>query len=276
MQKWTSEYLSIFPTLSLENVDQVSNTYGGMACTVSVHEVNKQSTFCICNIRPIYPGQAFWEHPKVLQESGPIFQAHLISYLSSFAHWVQVTHTLSFPQTPTFSLWAWRTPEFFASSGHISNVSSSERCFRISPTHNTLNFIPIFSFSNLSNKKFLSPEIDFIHLVHIIHHWVIKWAVGAEFGTWFPIHVSAVKGCVACSKVSFINCGHEFWDPELSIPTQLPAYCDMTLPVLCLHQHRFTIPENFSQEEKTTLLYIPRTYLKDPSILQQKILADYL
>lgn len=66
--------------------------------------------------------------------SGPIFQAHLISYLSSFAHWVQVTHTLSFPQTPTFSLWAWRTPEFFASSGHISNVSSSERCFRISPT----------------------------------------------------------------------------------------------------------------------------------------------
>ena len=75
------------------------------------------------------------------------------AHLSSFAHWAQVTHILSFPQTPNFSLWAWRTPEFFASSGHISNVSSSERCYRISPTHNALYFIPIFSFSNLSKKK---------------------------------------------------------------------------------------------------------------------------
>ena len=75
------------------------------------------------------------------------------AHLSSFAHWAQVTHILSFPQTPNFSLWAWITPEFLASSGHISNVSSSERCYRISPTHNALYFIPIFSFSNLSKKK---------------------------------------------------------------------------------------------------------------------------
>ena len=58
-------------------------------------------------------------------------------------------------------------------------------------------------------KKFLSPKIDFIHLVHIIHHWVIKWAVGGEFGTWFPIHVSAVKGLCSLeqelSPLSFLS-----------------------------------------------------------------------
>lgn len=82
MQKWTNECLSISHILFLENVDQVFNTYGEMASTVSVHEVNKQSTFCICNIKTIYPGQAFWEYPKVLQESGPIFQPHLIFFCS--------------------------------------------------------------------------------------------------------------------------------------------------------------------------------------------------
>lgn len=124
-------------------------------------------------------------------------------------------------------------------------------------------------------KKFLSPEIDFIHLVHIIHHWVIKWAVGGEFGTWFPIHVSAVKGLCGLEQ-GFIYKLRAWILRPWTIPTQLPVYCDMILPVLCLHQHIFTIPRNFSQEEKTTLLYIPRTYLKDPSILQQKILADCL
>ena len=60
----------------------------------------------------------------------------------------------------------------------------------------TMLFISFLSFLSptFPKKKFLSPEIDFIHLVHIIHHWIIKWAVGGEFGTWIPIHVSAVKG----------------------------------------------------------------------------------
>ena len=262
MNKWISEYLSD-PLLRKCGSSIQHLWWNGFYCECSWGKQAEHTLHMQHQDHLSWPG--ILRAPKSPPGIRSYLPAHLISYLSSVAHWAWVTHTLSFPQTPAFSLWAWRTPKFFASSGHISNVSSSERFSEFLP--HTIHLISFLSFSNLSKKKFLSPEIDFIHLVHIIHHWVIKWAVGGEFGPWFPIHVSAVKGCVAWSKVSFINCGLEFWDPELSIPTQLPVYCDMTLPVLCLHQHRFTIPGNFSQEEKTTLLYIPRTYLKDQSIL---------
>lgn len=183
------------------------------------------------------------------------------------------------------SLSAWRAPEFFAYSGHISNVTSSERCSRIPlwgiqapPTHilsiSFLSFIFFLQyFKKKKKKRFLSPETGFIRLAHITHHWVIKWPEGGELGTWFPVHLLHWKSCVAWSRVSFINWGLGFWHPELSIPTQLPVHSDMTLLVLCVHQHKFTISGYAFQEEKITLLYIPRTYLKDPSILQQETSA---
>lgn len=111
---------------------------------------------------------------------------------------------------------------------------------------------------------------------HSLQH---LWKNGSycEFslGEQFPAHPLQWRGCGAWSRVSFINWGLGFWDLKLSLPTQVIVCSDMTLVVLCLHQHRFTIPGNFAQEEKITLLCIPRTLQKDPSTLQQKISAIY-
>lgn len=286
-----NNWMNISQTLSLENVDKIFNTYGRIASTVSFHKVNKQSTWCIYNIRtnPSQPG--ILRAPKSPPRIWSRFPAStlLLPLFSCSLGW---SHACSFfssnpKQSSSFAIALFQLEELL-SSLHILVTSQmsppqkdvpeflSEASRLLPHTYSLFRSYLLFSSSNISKKKkkrFLSPETGFIRLAHITHHWVIKWPEGGELGTWFPVHLLHWKSCVAWSRVSFINWGLGFWHPELSIPTQLPVHSDMTLLVLCVHQHKFTISGYAFQEEKITLLYIPRTYLKDPSILQQETSA---
>lgn len=151
--------------------------------------------------------------------------------------------------------------------------NSSLRHLGFSHTYSLFHSYLVFSFSNIKKKN---PETGLIHLAYIICHCAIKWVVGRESGTWFPVHLLQWRGCVSWSRDSFINWGLGFWDPNLTIPSQLTVSSDMILLFLCLHKHILAILGNFVREKKITLLYIPRSFLKNPSTLQQKISADYL
>lgn len=140
MNKWISE---IFPTPLLGKYGSSIQHlwWNGLYC--GVHEVNKQSTFCICNISP----SILARHSESTRKSSRIWsylQAHLISYLSSFAHWVQVTYSF-FSSNPNFLSLSLKNSEFFASSGHISNVSSSRKMFQ-NFSHTQYSWISFLSF----------------------------------------------------------------------------------------------------------------------------------
>lgn len=166
-KKWITECLCVSQLLSWRNLDMVFfTTHGRMAPTVSFHRVNKQSTFCICNSRTNPFQSGILRAPKKSQSM-------IWPYLPASSHLLPLLlliglqpHTLFLSLKPQAVYFfcncfpsAWRAPEFFAYSGHISNVTSSERLsgtplwdIQSPPTH-MFYLIAIFYFLPLIFKK---------------------------------------------------------------------------------------------------------------------------
>lgn len=129
MNDWMSEY---FPGPLLGRCGHGLHQLWKNKSSCKFSQDKQKGTLCICNIRTNPSWLGILRAPKSLPMTGPIF----IIYFSPLAHWAPVTHT-PFPQTPSCLVFlqlfshSWRILEFFAYSGHISNVTSLERCSRI-------------------------------------------------------------------------------------------------------------------------------------------------
>lgn len=174
----------------------------------------------------------------------PCLPASPPSYVSSCSSDPSHTHFLCLkPQVGYFfcncSPSAWRAPKFSANSSHITNVTSSDFPKLLSQASRLLSYIyslshPSLAFFSLHLSKIflLSPETGFIYLAQIIQSWVITWTVGGELKTCLQVHPLQKRGCVAWSRISFVNWGYGFWNPKLSLQTQLAVYSETTLLVL--------------------------------------------
>lgn len=198
-------------------------------------------SICSSRINPPYSGTL--RAPKRSLRSGPVFQPHPLLRLFSCSSDPSHTHFLCLkPQVVYFfcncSPSAWRAPKFSANSHHITNVTSSDFPKLLSQASRLLSHTYSLSHPNLSffslrlSKNIsLSPETGFIYLAQIMQSWVITWTVGGGFKTCLQVLPLQKRGGVAWSRISFVNWGHGFWNPKLSLPTQLPVCSDTTLLV---------------------------------------------
>lgn len=222
----------------------VFTTHASIPPTVRSHEVNKQRTSGICNSRTNPSCSGSLRAPKRSLRSGPVFQPHPRP-TSPLAHQTPATHTFfaSNPKLATsFAIALLQLGELPSSLQILvtSPMSPPQTSPNSSLRHPgsfhtyTLYLIPVLHFFSLHLSKIflLSPETGFIYLAQIIQSWVITWTVGGELKTCLQIHPLQKRGCVAWSRISFVNWGHGFWNPKLSLPTQLAVYSETTLLVL--------------------------------------------
>lgn len=158
-------------------------------------EVTKENTFCIWNsittrLRGIL---------RALQRSqwsGPVFQTHLISCLTSLAHWAAATHSLSYPQTPSCLL-LFQLLSFHSESTWVLCIfwSQLRRLWGIQAPFTYIFSTPSQSFIAFpqSLKSYLSPETGCI--LGDSGNTIFDYNTGSGWGIWdlAPTSSSAEK-----------------------------------------------------------------------------------